>query len=355
MSATTSDIYDQNPSNRYLVGGVTYFMITPVTMSTQTITVTDTISPYMDANVSDQYTVDSGQVARLQILVPGEYAVYGSTSGKSGNADTQTAGKSFNVTVNATDNYFNKKASYNDNVGVRVDTSDDWDIHPATQPLTNGSTIFAVTLVTKGTTHKLYAVDTDIVPDGYLLNKGTSTAVTVVPNIDPVTDLKLQLLVPGEQVQEGKWDNGVNPSPFGKTQAAPEVTAGSPFMVTANLVDKYWNKVDQGVTMQWVELMKVNDYDQYSIYPSSKQLVNGTTTFSVELRTSGFDTDPSSWTITLRDVDPTAPSFAEIPRCSTGRNLGAWQNNRPCWKDRRFQPVNSDRRTVIYCDNLSLR
>ncbi|PKN01408.1 MAG: hypothetical protein CVU77_05585, partial [Elusimicrobia bacterium HGW-Elusimicrobia-1] len=311
VSVVTSDLYDNHPSTRALIAGVTHYTILPVTASTQTITALDRSAPFMADNISDVYTVDAGTVSRLQVLLPGETSLPGSSGGKQGTPQTLTAGVTFYVTVNATDASWNAKAGYTDNDGVRIETTDSYDIHPATQPLANGTTVFAVTLVTRGSSHRIYAIDTSIAPDGWYLSNGTSTIATVNPKIDVLSELRLQLIVPGETAAEGKWNNGVNAAPYGKIGAPTARTAGTSFNVIANLVDRYWNRVDSGVDMQWVGLEKIGDYDQYAVYPSSRPLVGGTTTFPVEFRTSGFGSSPSSWTLTLRDVDQTTPDFSD--------------------------------------------
>jgi hypothetical protein len=126
-----------------------------------------------------------------------------------------------------------------------------------------------------------------------------------------ISDLKLQLLVPGETAAAGKWNNGANTAPFGKNGTPNAVTAGAPFTVTANLVDPYWNPVDGSVPQmqQSVQLIQAGVYDPYAVYPSSRVLSAGTVTFTLAFQTAGFGYSPSSWTLTLRDVDPADPYY----------------------------------------------
>jgi hypothetical protein len=159
----------------------------------------------------------------------------------------------------------------------------------------------------QGNDHRLYAVDTD----APYLETSTSSVITVKPKITPLSELKLQILLPGETYEPGKWENGINPPPYGKEGTPTAQVAGNNFEVTVNLVDKFYNRVESGVDMPWVQLVKVGDYDPYAIYPSSRQLVNGTTTFVVQLRTSGWALNPSSWTITARDVDDIDPAYPD--------------------------------------------
>ncbi len=270
ISIAATDPNMSIPANRNLSNGVTFYTIIPVTAGTQTITVSDMQAPFMASNRSDVYHVNTGPVSRLQVLVPGETSLPGSASGKQGTVAVQTAGIPFNVTVNATDLFWNIKLDHNDAVGARLDTTDPWDINPSTQPLTNGTTIFAVTLVTRGAAHKLYAVDAG----AYALEKDTSSIITVIPKIDQLAELKLQLVVPGETAVEGKWNNGVNPVPYGKSGLPSVETAGVNFTVTVNMVDKFWNVINSGVAMQYVQLMNVNKCDPFAVYPGSTSLTN---------------------------------------------------------------------------------
>src|SRR6185295_4057638 len=86
--------------------------------------------------------------SRLEVLLPGEGAVPGSVAGKGGTASAQTAGVKFNATVRATDAYWNLTASAGGNVGVT--SNDSFATLPGNQPLTSGSTVFAIPLVTAG-------------------------------------------------------------------------------------------------------------------------------------------------------------------------------------------------------------
>jgi len=300
---TATDPFYTQPSDLVLQNGTTIFALTLVTAGTCSVTVSDLTSPIMSSNISSTFTVVAGDARKLLVLLPGENILPGSSSGKQGTPTIQTAGKPFNVRVYATDNYFNP---VNDNSIVKIQTSDLWDIHPSTQQLVNGTTIFSVVLVTAGN-NEIYAIDTD----SPYLETSTSSIVSVNPNIETLSDLKLQILLPGETPQSGKWENGVNPEPYGKDGSPTDRTAGNNFNVTVNLVDKYYNKVESGVSMPWVQLVKVGNYDPYAVYPSSAQLIDGTTTFVVQLRTSGWAIEPSSWTITVRDVDGVESNYTE--------------------------------------------
>ncbi|MFA5857904.1 MAG: hypothetical protein WC955_02445 [Elusimicrobiota bacterium] len=295
----TSDLYDTHPATRTLASGTTVFMVTCVTAGNGNyITVTDTSAPIMTANVSDTFTTLAAVPDRLQVLVPNQTALPGSPAGKSGTVQAQTAGVEFTVTVNATDAYWNlvDDASY-----VRIDTSDNWDIHPSTSQLVSGTTQFTVTLVSARTDHVISAVDTT----APALTTSTSTVVTVIPKTNIDGELKLQVIVPGETAEPGKWDNSINTLPFGKLGTPSQQTAGVPFTITVNLVDKYWNRVSRNAP-----LVSILSEDPYDTEPSNKTLQNGTTTFSITYYTSGWAIQPSSWSITVQDADTDTPEYS---------------------------------------------
>ncbi|MEO5616948.1 MAG: hypothetical protein ABIS67_04185, partial [Candidatus Eisenbacteria bacterium] len=97
---------------------------------------------------SDPFVVHPGSFTRMQILVPGETPLPGSTSGKSGTAASQSAGRSFPVSVWATDSYWNPVIS-GDN--ARVTSSDGAANTPQSAALGNGYAQFNITLNTVGT------------------------------------------------------------------------------------------------------------------------------------------------------------------------------------------------------------
>ncbi|MHB9154077.1 MAG: RHS repeat domain-containing protein, partial [Endomicrobiales bacterium] len=307
VSVTTSDLYDVHPATRQLITGTTHFWVTLVTAgSGRLVTARDISAPYMADNVSDALTVNAGTAVKLQVLLPGENPVPGSSSGKAGGASAQTAGQAFTVTVNAVDVNWNPAS---DSSLVRLDTSDAWDIHPATVALQGGTTMFTAVLVTAGSNHTLSAVDTE----APYLASNVSSLLAVNPDIGD----RLQMLVPGETAAPGKWNNGVNAAPYGKSGAPTLRTAGVAFAATVNLTDDYWNIVSSAVTAGFTAT------DSYATVPSSQPLVNGTRTFSVTLVTSGLDpATPNQWTITAADVDGTNPLYtpSTSPSITVGPN-----------------------------------
>ncbi|MCB4791979.1 MAG: hypothetical protein LHV68_08835 [Elusimicrobia bacterium] len=300
ICVVTSDTYDLNPSTRMLVAGVTNFTATVVTAgSGQNIKVYDRTSPYMDMNTSDPFDVVAGSATKLLVLLPNQTPLPGSATGRTGTVINQTAGTPFTVTVRSTDNSYNLKSNPS---MVRVDTSDQWDLHPSTRALEAGTTYFEMMLVTAGAGHVLTSRDAETTPTLALNNSST---LTVVPN----SAEKLQLLVPGETAVPGKYYNGYNPAPHGKTSNVTTRTAGKTFVATVNLVDAYFNKVSVNYPS-----VRLTSTDPYYVITSSQQLQSGTTTFTVKLVTSGSDPSnpPASynaWTMTASDVDLDNPLY----------------------------------------------
>src|SRR5947208_17176750 len=99
------------------------------------------------ANNRTSVTDNLALFVKLQLLVPGETAAPGTSTGKTGTPTAQTAGTAFTVTVNAADPYWNL-ISTNDTVAIT--SSDANATMPANAALTSGSKSLSVTLRTAG-------------------------------------------------------------------------------------------------------------------------------------------------------------------------------------------------------------
>jgi hypothetical protein len=134
---------------------------------------------------SDPFTVHPGTFSRVQIVVPGQDPLPGSTSGVSGSPATQAAGQTFSVDVYATDDYYNPVPSADI---VRVTSSDPGASTPVTGALSNGIRAFSVSLGTVGTQTLSVTDQTNGSIQGM-----TSAGIQVIPNaaqqfvIDPIT------------------------------------------------------------------------------------------------------------------------------------------------------------------------
>src|SRR5439155_2717746 len=105
-----------------------------------------------------------------------------------------------------------------------------------------------------------------------------ATSANVV--VSPAALAKLQLLAPGETAAAG--------SASGKAGTASSQTAGTPFNITVNAVDAYWNVVNTNDTVN------VSATDTNAALPGSAALVSGSKTLSVTLKTAGSATVTAS-------------------------------------------------------------
>src|SRR5439155_1019533 len=96
---------------------------------------------------SSVITVTAGTFAKLQLLVPGETAAAGATSGKTGTPSNQQGGTAFTVTVNAVDPDWNVVSSTHT---VGITSSDGSATLPVNAALAGGTKAFNVTLNTPG-------------------------------------------------------------------------------------------------------------------------------------------------------------------------------------------------------------
>jgi hypothetical protein len=123
---------------------------------------------------SDPFVVHPAAFSRVQVIVPGESPLPGSTTGKSGTPASQSAGQSFQVNVWATDAYWNPVPSADN---VRVSSSDLAANTPQSGLLTNGTRQFNITLNTVGS-QTLSVTD---LTNGSIQGM-TSPAIQVQPN-----------------------------------------------------------------------------------------------------------------------------------------------------------------------------
>ena len=73
------------------------------TAGSRTVTATDVTDGTKTANTSPSITVNAGAFAQLQVLLPGQTAAPGTSTGQTGTPTAQTAGTGYTVTVNAVD------------------------------------------------------------------------------------------------------------------------------------------------------------------------------------------------------------------------------------------------------------
>jgi len=264
VKVESDDEYYEAENQKSLFNGTADFwvILNDATNDPWTVTAStadgDNILPDTSSNIS----VVPAAAEKLQVLLPGETAEPGSVAGKTGTPTPQPAGTQFKVTVNCVDEQWNRLSNANPTVYLGTDNNY-YDL-PGNQSLVNGTTNFAVTLFTaESTVIKAYDF-------GGIYSTGTSSSLTV----NAAEANKLQILVEGENPDPG------NVPGSGKSGSPVTQHAGIPFKVTVNIVDQYWNvktSVEPGVTVTTPD-------DPFDAHPSSKTLINGSTTFWIDFR-----------------------------------------------------------------------
>jgi hypothetical protein len=215
------------------------------------------------------------------VILPGEKYVpgkppYDGSSGKEGTPLVQTAGVPisggtiiragatiyFNVAVFAVDNYYN--LVYSGQL-VSIQTTDPYDTHPSPQALNLGYTNFANVSMVTSSTWTIRASASGV-------QDGISSPVFIKPNVPS----RLAIYAPGETPTPGYTAGR------GRTGTPTQQTAGSYFDLTVRACDAYYNLTTASPTVT----VLIDDWDiDYEVYRISrtKELINGTTTFTVRL------------------------------------------------------------------------
>lgn len=205
----------------------------------------------------------AGAFVKLQLIVPGETAAPGTTTGKTGTPNAASAGTAFTVTVNAVDANWNI-VSITDN--VVLSSTDANATLPSAAALTNGTKTFttAVNLRTPGST-TITATDAT---DG-TKTANTSPAITV--NVGAYNSLLI--ILPGETY--------VPSTSTGKTGTATSPTAGTSFNISVYAVDAAFNTVTSIANS-----VAITSNDANATLPASAALSAGTKTFSFTFKTA---------------------------------------------------------------------
>jgi hypothetical protein len=271
IQITSSDTNAILPANADLASGTRTFNIALRTAGSWTLTASDVDDTTKTPSTSPPITVNPAPFGKLQILLPGETAAPGSTTGKTGTPLAQTAGTPFSVTVKSVDLNWNQVVT---NDVVHVTSSDANAVLPADTALNNGAANVAITLKTAGTRT---ITASDVTHPGILPN--TSSSLTV----NPGAFAKLQVLVPGERAVPG--------TSSGKTGSPLAQTSSVPFAVTVNGVDTNWNVVNA------TDTIRITSSDPGAVLPPNAPLAAGTRNFSITLVSAG-----TGLTVTASDL-----------------------------------------------------
>jgi small nuclear ribonucleoprotein (snRNP)-like protein len=291
VNVTMSDPYGTPTTQSVSISGGVNTLLVPITLAIST----DTFSPQelyvsglgLATSTSSAIPVNPGTPSRLQILAQGETAVPGSATGKTGTPDTATAGIAYTFTVNMTDARYNKiPQALQPTVAIQtVDTTAYATVSPSLAPLSSlGTTTFAMTFQRASATG--FAVRTSTT-SGSALSMPTPTDLSPAVVVLATTTDRIQLVLPGQVAVPG-LTTGTARGLAGSPTAA---TAGTPYVVTANITDRFYNlKTDLVAPLPSV---KIETTDLYDSHPSTQTFSNGTTTYAVV-----FNTAAGPWTIT---------------------------------------------------------
>ncbi|WP_207428581.1 T9SS type A sorting domain-containing protein [Pedobacter sp. SYSU D00535] len=287
IKISSSDPNAVLPAQLNLSEGTQSFSITLRTAGSRSVTAADISDASKSAATSSSVSVIPGPFVQLQILLPGESAAPGTIAGKKGTPTARSAGTAFGFTVTAVDNSWNRVSTVSDL--IKINCSDANASLPADATLSTGTkTNFYITFRNPGE-HTITASD---------LNNGAVQAATSSTfSVNVGAFARLQLLLPGETAAPG--------TATGKTGTPTAQTAGVPLNITINAVDNAWNLVTSAS-----DLVKVSSSDPNAILPGNSQLMNGTLSKTVTLKTSG------NRTISVSDITDgsktanSSPSFA---------------------------------------------
>ena len=260
-----------SPEDITLTNGV---WIGPVTFFGAGGAVSFTVSDYAappHTGASNTVTVQPGPLAGLQVLLPGESPLGGTSAGKTGTPVTQSAGSAFTLTVRAVDAYWNLVPT--PGPLVSLGSSDAFAAIPAETTLASGQRLIQAKLFRSGP-QRIWVSDLDdaaIRPD-------TSSVVQVVGG--PFA--RVLVLAPGESPAPGL--------PNGGTGNSTDQSINYSFNVTVLSTDSWWNPVG-GVT----DVVHITSDDPLAQLPADTPLVDGRVELPVRLARGGYNQ------ITVRD------------------------------------------------------
>src|SRR5205085_7413944 len=118
VALTSSDTNATLAGSTALTNGSLSLNVTLKTAGSATLTASNVTHSAILTNTSPAIPVTPGTFAKLQLLVPGETAAPGSSTGKTGTPTAQAAGTGLTATVNAVDANWNPLTNVTDSVGL---------------------------------------------------------------------------------------------------------------------------------------------------------------------------------------------------------------------------------------------
>jgi hypothetical protein len=250
------------------------------------------------AGTSNVFQVNAGPLAGVQVLLPGETALGGTATGKSGTPTGQSAGNVFNVTVRAVDAYWNLVPGVTDSISLG--SSDPFAAMPAETVLVNGQTLVPTRLAKSGP-QVIWAHD--------ITQPSTKPDTSSTVNITGGAFAKVLLLAPGESPAPG--------TATGRTGTPTDQSINYAFTLTALATDAWWNPVS-GVT----DVVHLTSTDAQATLQGDTPMTDGRADLTVRLASGGYQL------FTVSDV--TQPSKAgsstQVRGISSGFHLVATAN-----------------------------
>jgi len=284
ISMTTTDPWDPAKSVPLTQGVTTYYWKFPtatVGASSWTVTATDGAGG-LDDDISRAFLVVPGLPVTLQALVPGETAVPGSSTGKTGSASDWIAGVPSTMTVNVVDAQWNRCTSADVEVLAECLT-DPYDSPEFTnKAMASGTNTFPFTLITNTTSANLHAAKS-----GGATDLSTASVTTINFTVRNSSPTRVQLLVPGETPVPGSslGKSGFPDADGNNGNGADPFTAGVAFQVTVRAVDNFFNPILDVSSGVYVRTSDPHDSD--TVFGSTRSLVGGTTYFNPVFVTAG--------------------------------------------------------------------
>ncbi len=244
---------------------------------------------------SVNFQVLPGPLAGLQVLLPGQTARGGTSTGYSGEPTAQNAGTQFIARVRAVDSYWNLVPDVTDLISL--ESTDIFAGMPAETTLVGGEISVPATLYLCGM-QTISASDLD--------NTGVAPHTSRPVEILPGTYAKILLLAPGEVPAPG--------TETGRTGTATDQSINYSFTMTIYATDQWFNPVT-GVS----DVVRLTSNDPLAELPPDTPLSNGRADLTVRLATGGYQQ------LTAENVtQPAMPvSTTQVRAISSGFHLEA--------------------------------
>ena len=249
---------------------------------------------------SNSFVVNPGPLYGLQVILPGETALGGTASGKSGTPTTQSAGNPFTMTVRAVDQFWNLVPGVNDRIGLASTDSFAW--MPTDTTLSNGQVLIPTRLHKSG-----YQTITATDIDNGSIQGNTSSQVLVVGGAFS----RVLVLAPGEYPAPG--------TVTGRGGTATDQNINYAFSLTVLATDQWWNPVTSLGGNPITDVVRITSGDPLAQLPPDEAMVDGRADMVIRLAAGGYQL------ITVSDVTNSSKtgSTTQVRAITSGFHLEA--------------------------------